>query len=97
MLALHELATNAAKHGALSAPPGRVLIEARPVENNGRGVLRLVWREQGGPPVVAPARQGFGMRLLGQVLAQQHGGSVSMDWRPEGLICRIELPLDAVA
>jgi PAS domain S-box-containing protein len=94
-LALHELATNAAKHGALSVPDGRVAIEAGPVEDG--AVLRLVWRERGGPPVTAPARQGFGTRLLGQLFTQQHGGSVALDWQAEGLICRIELPCAAAA
>lgn len=93
-LALHELATNAAKYGALSVPGGRVVVEAGPVAGRGGAMLRLVWREQGGPPVQAPARQGFGARLLSQLFAQ-HGGTVAMDWRAEGLVCHIELPLDA--
>ena len=91
-LIFHELATNAAKYGALSVPDGRVVIAAGPGEDG--TALRLVWREQGGPSVAAPARQGFGTRLLGQ-LFEQHGGSVVMDWRAEGLVCRIEVPLDA--
>ncbi|WP_418159769.1 PAS domain S-box protein [Benzoatithermus flavus] len=94
-LALHELATNAVKYGALSVPEGRVVIEAGPVEDG--TALRLVWREEGGPPVTAPARQGFGTRLLGQLFARQHGGSVTLDWQARGLVCRTEVPLAAAA
>jgi two-component sensor histidine kinase len=96
-LVLHELATNAAKHGALLAPAGRILIEAGPVERSHGSALRLVWREEGGPPVTAPSRQGFGTRLLGQLFARRAGGSLELDWRREGLICRIELPLAMAA
>jgi PAS domain S-box-containing protein len=96
-LALHELATNAAKHGALSLPAGRVVIEAGPVQGSDGTVLRLVWREQGGPPVVAPGHQGFGTRLLGQLFEQQHDGRVALDWRADGLVCRIAVPLAPAA
>ncbi|MDQ1077879.1 HWE histidine kinase domain-containing protein [Pseudoroseomonas cervicalis] len=91
-LALHELATNAARHGALSRPQGRVAIawEVPP------GLLRLRWVESGGPPVSGPpARQGFGTTLVRQTLCGQLGGQLSLDWsRPEGLLVRIELPAD---
>jgi two-component sensor histidine kinase len=59
-LALHELATNAAKYGALSRPEGRVELRWQAQD----GQLSLNWRESGGPPVVAPSRRGFGSRLL---------------------------------
>jgi two-component sensor histidine kinase len=92
-LALHELATNAAKHGALRAAEGRIAIEAGRVVGDEPG-LRLVWRERGGPAVAAPARQGFGTKLLHQLIIGRHTGSLKLDWRVEGLVCTIQLPLE---
>jgi PAS domain S-box-containing protein len=88
-LAVHELASNAAKYGALSTPAGRVTLEGSVVN----GDLRLVWREQGGPEVRAPNHRGFGTALLAEVLTRQHGARVSLDWRREGLVCTLVLPL----
>lgn len=94
-LALHELATNAAKHGALSAPAGRVALVAR--RDGPAGRLVLTWTETGGPPVPGPpATHGFGTTLLAKVIAHQHAGRVELDWRPEGLVCRLDLPLDRI-
>jgi PAS domain S-box-containing protein len=92
-MAMHELATNAVKHGALSACGGRVKISWR-VEDGSEGQLRLRWAESGGPPVTAPSqRQGFGSRVLKATVSQQLGGRVSFAWEASGLICDIELPL----
>ena len=55
--------------------------------------LRLVWRELGGPPVTAPVRQGFGTKLLRQLVGQQRG-QLEQDWRASGLVCTVELPLN---
>ena len=93
VMALHELATNAAKHGALSTAGGTVSLEARSED----GELVVAWREEGGPPVSPPASRGFGSTLLEQVVAHQHGGRLELDWRPEGLVCTIRLPLVGVA
>ena len=79
-LAVHELGSNAAKYGALSAAPGCVVLEGRVVD----GDLMLVWREQGGPEVRAPGHSGFGTTLLAEVMTRQHGGRVDLDWRREG-------------
>jgi PAS domain S-box-containing protein len=87
---LHELATNAAKHGALSAPDGRVALAwSREAE-----ALRIVWRERGGPRLAGPpARTGFGSRLLVSLAERQLGGSVALDWSdPEGLTATLVLP-----
>ncbi|MBX3482609.1 HWE histidine kinase domain-containing protein [Phenylobacterium sp.] len=88
-LAMHELATNAVKYGALSSPAGRVdvswTVEA--------GKLRLTWRESGGPPVKKPAQRGFGARLLEQGLAEELRGSVRLSFPPEGLVCEVEARL----
>jgi two-component sensor histidine kinase len=88
-LVLHALATNAVKHGALSRPEGRVALAGR-VEG---AELVLAWHETGGPPVVAPVSQGFGMMLLAQAVAHQHQGRVDLDWRAEGLVCTVPLAL----
>ncbi len=99
VLALHELATNATKYGALSRPEGRVLVTLwRNEQADGAAELRLSWLESHGPPILAPpTRQGFGRRLLEQGLARQSGASVALDFRPTGLCCNIRLPLDRQA
>lgn len=85
-LALHELATNAIKYGALSAPGGRVEVSAGDEE----GRIGLVWREREGPPVEPPSRQGFGTRMISRALNADLG-EVHLDWAPAGLVCTIRL------
>lgn len=93
-LGFHELATNAAKYGALSVPGGRVnLCWSLQRDGKGRRLLEITWREQGGPPVVPPIRRGFGSRLLEYGLAHDCGSTVKLDFHPEGLECRICLPI----
>ena len=98
VLAVHELATNAAKHGALSRPGGRVDVAwtttgAGAAEEEGGRRLNLVWTETGGPAVAAPERQGFGHLLIERNVRHSLGGRVGLDFRPEGLRCEIEFPL----
>lgn len=88
-LALHELVTNSAKYGALSTLVGRLAIGWQ-VDDN---VLSLIWEESGGPPVEAPTSWGFGTRSLLASIESQLGGKAWLDWRPEGLVCRLQLPL----
>ncbi len=91
-MALHELATNATKYGALGTLGGRVALNWCCDEP--AGLLRLTWEEQGGPVIAgAPAQRGFGSRVLDATLGHQLGGRVEQLWRPEGLLCRIALPL----
>jgi PAS domain S-box-containing protein len=85
-LALHELGTNAAKHGALSREGGRVRVTWREEDDR----LRLEWKETGGPPVRPPERRGFGSRLIERGLAADLGGSASLHFEPDGLRCRID-------
>jgi PAS domain S-box-containing protein len=93
-MAAHELATNAAKHGALSVPGGRVSVSWRVGGGPGTGVLRLRWAEAGGPPLPGPpARRGFGSRVLDGTVRGQLGGAVSLTWARTGLVCEIEVPL----
>ena len=88
-LAFHELATNAAKHGALSDERGRIAITARTEASE----LRLEWQEQDGPLVRPPAVKGFGTTMLSQAIEYQHQGKAELLWREEGLLCRLSLPL----
>jgi len=93
-LALHELATNALKHGALSVPGGHVELGWEHAPLGDRPGFRLVWRETGGPPLNAarPAKQGFGTNLLTDGLAW-YGGQTRLDFAPEGLTATLTLPL----
>jgi len=95
-LALHELATNAIKYGALGDRGGGVRIHWRISENAGRRLLHLDWIEHGGPPVRPPARKGFGTRLIERSLNPARNGAVSLDYRESGLACHIAMPLPEV-
>ncbi len=88
-MALHELATNAAKYGALSPAGGCAALGWR-IEG---GKLCLRWAESGGPPVAQPSRRGFGTRLLEQGLMRELGGQTLMRYHPEGVVCEITAPL----
>ncbi len=93
-LAFHELATNAAKYGALCVPEGGVEVTWTLRRSKKKAPLvEIVWREHGGPPVRPPQRRGFGSRLLERGLAQEFGGTVQLDFAPEGVQCHICLPL----
>lgn len=85
---LHELATNAAKYGALSNAKGRIALTWSRTED---GQLMLRWTELGGPKVNAPERKGFGSRLIEGTI-RPLGGKVLFDWRAEGLVCEIAVP-----
>ncbi|HVV95081.1 MAG TPA: PAS domain S-box protein [Hyphomicrobiales bacterium] len=93
-LALHELATNAAKYGALSVPSGRVSITWE-VERADSPHFIFRWQERGGPPVSFPARKGFGSRLIENALANELRGKVRMTYDRPGVICEIVAPLSA--
>ncbi|TCZ61094.1 PAS domain-containing sensor histidine kinase [Roseicella aquatilis] len=93
-MAVHELATNAVKYGALSVPSGRVTALWR-LEGGPARTLYLRWTETGGPPVASPpSRHGFGSRVLEGTVRRQLGGTVSRVWEQAGLVCTIEVPLD---
>ena len=95
-MVFHELTTNAAKYGALSAPGGRIEIRWQPVRGkDGRTMLQIEWIEQGGPPVVAPKRRGFGSKLIEGSIAAEHGGSAKLAFDPAGLRCEILMPMEA--
>ncbi|WP_122469009.1 sensor histidine kinase [Brevundimonas lutea] len=93
-LVCHELATNAAKHGALSRQEGRVEVEWNLAhDGEGRRFLTLLWRERGGPAVSPPDREGFGTKLIRRAFADQKGGSARLVFEPDGLQCIVVLPL----
>ena len=83
-LALHELATNANKHGALSGPCGKVTVTGVIVDDAVDRPLRLCWIESGGPPVVEPTRQGFGQVVIVHMVAASVGGPAEVDYDPAG-------------
>jgi len=88
-LALHELLTNSAKYGALSTLSGRLSITWQTADDK----LVLTWQETGGPPVCEPTFRGFGTRGLMASIESQLGGEALFDWRPEGLVCRLLVPI----
>jgi two-component sensor histidine kinase len=88
-LALHELVTNSAKYGALSTLSGRLSVSWE----DEAGLLKIVWAETGGPPVEKPVSRGFGTRSVIASIESQLGGRAEFDWRPEGLICCLSVPL----
>jgi two-component sensor histidine kinase len=92
-LAMHELATNAVKYGALSREEGRIAVRWRIRDKTGTRRLELEWREDGGPPVAAPSRRGFGSRLIERSLSRELHGEVKLDFEPAGLVCHIIAPL----
>lgn len=89
---LHELATNAAKHGALSAAGGKVTVSWRAAEAGDERRLRLLWRETGGPPAMR-RRRGFGTQLIERSVAYELEGAARLDFTPQGLLCEVEFPL----
>ena len=88
-LALHELATNAAKYGAFSVSTGHVAVKWQVRDDGGLG---LSWTETAGPPVVLPTRRGFGSSLIERALTLETGGRATIDYRPGGVVCDIVLP-----
>jgi PAS domain S-box-containing protein len=88
-LAIHELATNAAKYGALSAASGRLSVSWSIQQNS----IQLIWQEDDGPTVAEPVTRGFGTRSVIASVETQLGGCVLFDWRSTGLICNLTVPL----
>jgi len=89
-MAPHELATNAAKYGALSNDRGQIYVDW--LAADAAGQFRLTWREVGGPPVAAPVRSGFGSKLI-ESGPDQIGGSATLEFRSDGVVCTLECPL----
>jgi PAS domain S-box-containing protein len=94
-MVLHELVTNAAKYGALSTSNGSVSVNwDKSSDERGATKVTIVWREHGGPRVAAPARTSFGSSLIRDLIPHELGGTVDLAFEPDGVSCRIEIPLD---
>jgi two-component sensor histidine kinase len=87
-ITVHELATNAAKYGALSLPGGSVRMTW---SQSLDGQVAVCWMERGGPPVAPPTRNGFGSRVM-KTLIEQAGGTIGFDWREDGPCCNLTIP-----
>jgi two-component sensor histidine kinase len=90
---IHELATNAAKFGALSVPEGRILIDWGVRDQRDRH-LRLSWREIDGPKVTLPDRRGFGSRLIERNIRHDLAGEIDLVYAKDGFIAELTVPLD---
>jgi two-component sensor histidine kinase len=91
---LHEIATNAAKYGALSNDTGTIALDWELIAENGKPKLRLIWVEAGGPAVTAPVQRGFGSRLIERSARDQLGGEATVDFLPRGVVCTVTCALE---
>jgi two-component sensor histidine kinase len=92
-MVLHELVTNAAKHGALSVPAGRVTVSWGCKPNGHAANLVFAWRELGGPTTAAEPKSGYGTRLIRELVPHELGGAVDLQFAATGVSCKIEFPL----
>ena len=92
-LAIHELTTNAIKYGALSDDKGRITIVWREEIDDGLPIFDFLWKESGGPPIVAPSAKGFGSELVEGQLAWAFGGHVEVRYDPDGFSCHVTAPM----
>jgi two-component sensor histidine kinase len=91
---VHEIATNAAKYGALSNDTGTIALDWEVIAENAKRKLRLIWAEAGGPPVVTPIQRGFGSRLIERSARDQLGGEATVDFLPRGVVYTVICSLD---
>jgi two-component sensor histidine kinase len=91
-MALHELATNAVKYGALSNAKGEIYIDWATADEGDNRRIRLRWKEVNGPSVGSVERRGFGSKLIEHTFGQQLGGSAKLEFAPTGVICNLECP-----
>jgi two-component sensor histidine kinase len=91
-MVLHELATNAAKHGALSIDDGRVSVRWNR-SRDANAYLRIEWQESGGPPVHFPRETGYGIDVIRNLVPYELGGTVDLAFPSEGLRCVISIPV----
>jgi len=93
-MVIHELVTNAAKHGALSSPSGRVSVSWDRSGSEAAAILTVTWRELGGPPIAAAAQSGYGSSLIRDLIPHELGGTVDLVFASDGACCKIEIPLE---
>jgi PAS domain S-box-containing protein len=96
-MVIHELVTNAAKHGALSCPDGSVSVSWHRTGAGAAAVLTIIWRELGGPPIEAPVRSGYGSSLIRDLIPHELGGAVDLTFPSDGACCKIEIPFEGGA
>jgi PAS domain S-box-containing protein len=96
-MVIHELVTNAAKHGALSKLDGSVSVSWDRTSANAAAVLTITWNELGGPSIAAPVQSGYGSRLIRDLIPYELGGTVDLTFPSHGACCRIEIPLEGGA
>jgi two-component sensor histidine kinase len=96
-LAIHELATNAAKYGALSTGAGRIDITWTIAKTNGSGQFTFRWQERGGPVVSSPTQKGFGSTVLEQVMAEYFDEPPRIDFASGGISYELSGPLDSIS
>ncbi|HXC53838.1 MAG TPA: HWE histidine kinase domain-containing protein [Rhizomicrobium sp.] len=95
-LGVHELTTNAIKHGALSVPGGRAAFTWSVTPTAGGKRVEMTWQESGGPPPTRPDKDGYGARVIGFIPSREQNGSVTMDYPPDGYVCRIAFTMPEV-
>jgi two-component sensor histidine kinase len=95
-LALHELATNASKYGALSLPEGKVVVHWELANSDGRRRFLMTWREAGGPAVTEPTRWGFGRQVIQRLTEQAFAGRVVHEFAPDGVRWTLDVPAEFV-
>jgi PAS domain S-box-containing protein len=93
-MVIHELVTNAAKHGALSTPDGKVSVSWDRTVTDATAILAIAWREIGGEPIAAPVKSGYGLSLIRDLIPHELGGTVDLKSPPEGASCKIEISLN---
>jgi PAS domain S-box-containing protein len=92
-MVVHELVTNAAKHGALSSPAGQVRVSWDRSGANAAAILTITWRELGGPPIASTIPASYGLSLIRDLIPHELGGTVELTFPPDGATCRIEIPV----
>jgi two-component sensor histidine kinase len=92
-LAIHELATNASKYGALSVPGGKIDFGWTIDAGGGDKSVRMKWRETGGPPVIPPTRKGFGSSVITGILSRSFKGEAKLNYCPNGLSWELVAPI----
>jgi len=91
-MVIHELVTNAAKHGALSSPDGKVSVGWDRAE--AAAILTVTWRELGGPPIAAPVQSGYGSSLIRELIPHELGGTIDLIFPSDGACCKITIPIE---
>jgi PAS domain S-box-containing protein len=93
-MVVHELVTNAAKHGSLSGPSGRVSVSWDRTGTDAAATLTIAWRELGGPPIAPRVHSGYGSSLIRDLIPHELGGTVDLVFASDGACCKIEIPLE---